>query len=182
MRSRRDFLQLGMRALSAIGGGSVVGRLSQVNAIAQSSCPADYKALVCIFLFGGNDGNNTVIPITTPKSNPNNSYSRYAAARGGLALPEATLNMVNTSQGDQYGLHPSLAELAGLYNNQKNVAILANVGTLVTPLTQKQYLQRSQAIPSNLFSHLDQQTEWQTSVAQGFATSGWGGPLADVIE
>jgi uncharacterized protein (DUF1501 family) len=62
------------------------------------------------------------------------------------------------------------------------VAILANLGTLVTPLTQKQYLQRSQAIPSNLFSHLDQQTEWQTSVAQGFATSGWGGPLADVIE
>src|SRR5437762_883121 len=97
--SRRDILRFGSRALSAIGAASVVGRLSQVNGLAQSSCPADYKALVCIFLFGGNDGNNTVVPITTPKSNPNNSYSQYATVRGGLALPQATLNMVNTSQG-----------------------------------------------------------------------------------
>jgi uncharacterized protein (DUF1501 family) len=180
--SRRDFLRFGARALSAIGAGSVVGRLTQVNAMAQTSCPTDYKALVCIFLFGGNDGNNTVIPVSTPKSNPNNSYTNYATIRGGLALPEASLNMVNTSQGDQYGLHPGLAELATLYNNRKNVAIMANVGTLVAPLTKQQYLQRSQAIPSNLFSHLDQQSEWQTALPQGFSSTGWGGRLADAMQ
>ena len=65
--------------------------------------------------------------------------------RGGLALPQAGLNMINTSQGDQYGLHPGLTEIASLYNSRKNVAILANVGTLVTPLTQAEYLQQAKA-------------------------------------
>jgi len=182
--SRRDLFKLGFRALSAIGGASLAGRLSLVNASAQTAaaCPTDYKALVCVFLFGGNDCNNTVIPISTPKTNSNNSYANYATVRGGLALPQASLNMINTSQGDQYGLHPSLTEIAALYNNKKNVAILANVGTLVGPLTQAEYLGNQGAIPLNLFSHLDQQTEWQTSIAQGFATTGWGGRLADAMQ
>ena len=170
--------------MAAIGAASLAGRLSQVNALAQSSCPsgADYKALVCVFLFGGNDGNNTLIPISTPGSNPNNSYAKYAAVRAGLALPQDSLNSINTSKGDEYGLHPGLVELANLYNTKKNVAVLANVGSLVTPLTQTDYLQQSKAIPLNLFSHLDQQTELQTSMAQGFATTGWGGRLADAME
>jgi uncharacterized protein (DUF1501 family) len=183
--SRRQFLTLGARSLAAIGAASLAGRLSQVSALAQSGCPtgSDYKALVCVFLFGGNDGNNTVIPISTPASNPNNSYAKYAAVRGGLALPnDKTLNSIYTSKGDEYGLHPSLVELAALYNSKKNVAVLANVGSLVTPLTQKEYQSQSKAIPLNLFSHLDQQTELQTSMAQGFATSGWGGRLADAME
>lgn len=179
--TRRNFLKIGLRALSAIGGASVVGRLSQVNALAQSSCPTDYKALVCVFLFGGNDGNNTLIPISTPKSNAYNSYANYSTVRAGLALPQANLNQINTSQGDSYGLHPSLTELATLYNSGK-VAALANVGTLVTPLSQSDYLHQAKAIPLNLFSHLDQQTEWQTSLAQGFATTGWGGRLADAMQ
>jgi len=184
LTSRRDLLKLGLRALSAIGATSVAGRLSLVNAAAQTAaaCPTDYKALVCVFLFGGNDGNNTVVPVNTPKSNANNSYANYATLRGGLALPQANLHMIDTSQGDQYGLHPSLAEIAGLYNNKKNVAILANVGTLVGPLTRAEYLGNQGAIPLNLFSHLDQQTEWQTSIAQGFATTGWGGRLADALQ
>jgi uncharacterized protein (DUF1501 family) len=180
--SRRSFLKLGYRSLAALGTASVAGRLSQVNALAASSCPTDYKALVCIFLFGGNDGNNTVVPVNTPASNPNNSYAKYATVRGGLALDQASLNLINTSKGDSYGLHPSLAELASLYNTKKNVAVLVNVGTLVGPLTQTQYKQQSAAIPVNLFSHLDQQTEWQTSLAQGFATTGWGGRLADAMQ
>jgi uncharacterized protein (DUF1501 family) len=179
--TRRNFLKIGLRALSAIGGASVVGKLSQVNALAQSGCPTDYKALVCLFMFGGNDGNNTVIPINTPKSNAYNSYANYAAVRGGLALPQANLNQINTSQGDSYGLHPGLTELASLYNNGK-VAVLANVGTLVNPLSQSDYLHQAKAIPLNLFSHLDQQTAWQTSVAQGFATTGWGGRVADAMQ
>src|SRR5258708_9762697 len=181
--SRRTFLTCSLRSLAAIGAASVAGRLSQVGALAATSCPTDYKALVCVFLFGGNDGNNTVIPVSISQAtNPLNSYANYAKVRAGLALPQANLNMINTSQGDQYGLHPSLAELAALYNNRKNVAVLANVGNLVTPLTQTQYKTQTAGIPLNLFSHLDQQTEWQSSAAQGFAATGWGGRLADAME
>ena len=100
----------------------------------------------------------------------------------GLALPQASLNSINTSKGDEYGLHPGLVELANLYNTKKNVAVLTNVGSLVTPLTQSDYLTQTKAIPLNLFSHLDQQTELQTSVAQGFAATGWGGRLADAMQ
>jgi uncharacterized protein (DUF1501 family) len=179
--SRRKFLNIGCRSLAAVGAASLVGRFSQVNALAQNACPTDYKALVCIFLFGGNDGNNTVIPISTPASNPNNSYAKYAAVRGGLALPQANLNVISTSQGDQYGLHPNLTGLSTLYSSG-SVAVMANVGTLVTPLTQSQYKNQQAAIPSNLFSHSDQQTEWQSSLAQGFGTTGWGGRLADAMQ
>ena len=182
MPSRRQLLALGGRSLAAIGAASLAGRLSQVSGLAQTACPSDYKALVCVFLFGGNDGNNLLIPISTPNSNPANSYAKYAAIRAGLALPQASLNSINTSKGDEYGLHPSLVELATLYNTKKNVAVLTNVGSLVTPLTQTDYLQQTKAIPLNLFSHLDQQTELQTSVAQGFATTGWGGRLADAMQ
>jgi len=182
MPSRRQFLALGGRSLAAIGAASLAGRLSQVSGLAQNACPSDYKALVCVFLFGGNDGNNMVVPISTLKSNAANSYASYAAVRAGLALPQANLNSINTSKGDEYGLHPSLVELATLYNTKKNVAVLTNVGSLVTPLTQVEYQQQSKAIPRNLFSHLDQQTELQTSMAQGFATTGWGGRLADALQ
>jgi uncharacterized protein (DUF1501 family) len=180
--SRRKFLALSARSLASIGAASLAGRLSQVSGLAQTACASDYKALVCLFLFGGNDGNNLIVPISTPKSNAANSYANYAAVRAGLALPQASLNSINTSQGDEYGLHPSLVELATLYTTKKNVAVLANVGSLVTPLTQSDYLQQSKAIPLNLFSHLDQQTELQTSLAQGFATTGWGGRLADAMQ
>ena len=173
MPSRRQFLALGGRSLAAIGAASLAGRLSQVSGLAQTSCPSDYKALVCVFLFGVNDGNNMVIPISTLKSNAANSYASYAAVRAGLALPQASLNSINTSKGDEYGLHPGLVELATLYNTKKNVAVLTNTGSLVTPLTQTEYKQQSKAIPLNLFSHLDQQTALQTSVAQGFTTTGF---------
>jgi uncharacterized protein (DUF1501 family) len=180
--SRRKFLRISCRSLGTLGAASLMSRFSQVNALAQDSCPADYKALVCIFLFGGNDGNNTLVPISTPGSNPANSYSKYAQVRGGLALPAGNLNVIGNSKGDQYGLHPSLTELASLYNNNRNVAVLANVGTLVTPLTQAQYKNHLAAVPSNLFSHLDQQTEWQTSLAQGSGATGWGGRVADAVQ
>ncbi len=180
--SRRKFLAASARSLAAIGAASLAGRLSQVSGLAQTACPTDYKALVCVFLFGGNDGNNLLVPISTPNSNPNNSYAKYAAIRAGLALPQASLNSINTSKGDEYGLHPGLVELAALYNTKKNVALLTNTGSLVTPLTQTEYLQQTKAIPLNLFSHLDQQTELQTSMAQGFATTGWGGRLADAMQ
>ena len=178
--TRRKFLG---RSLAAIGAASIAGRLSQVNALAATAaCPSDYKAMVCVFLFGGNDGNNTLVPVSiSAATNPVNSYANYANIRAGLALPQASLNMINTAKGDGYGLHPSLVELTSLYNSKK-LAVVANVGNLVTPLLKTQYQQQSAAIPSNLFSHLDQQTEWQTAQAQGFATTGWGGRVADAMQ
>jgi uncharacterized protein (DUF1501 family) len=179
--SRRNFLKISCRSLASLGAAGLMSRFSQVNALAQSACPTDYKALVCVFLFGGNDGNNTVIPISTPAGNPNNSYSVYAGVRKGLALPLASLLPIATSKGDQYGLHPSLVELASLYDS-KNLAVLTNVGTLVAPLTKTAYQKATAAIPLNLFSHSDQQQEWQSSLAQGFARSGWGGRVADLMQ
>jgi len=182
--SRRKFLKIGCQSLSAFGAASLIGRFGEVQALAQSACPTDYKALVCIFLFGGNDGNNTVIPISTPAGNPNNSYSVYSNVRKGLALPlsgPGSILPIAAANGDQYGLHPSLVEVADLYNS-KNMAVLTNVGTLVTPLTRPQYQAVGSNVPLNLFSHLDQQQEWQSSMAQGFATTGWGGRVADLMQ
>ena len=179
--SRRNFLRIASRSLASVGAASIFSRFGQINALAQSTCAADYKALVCVFLFGGNDGNNTVIPQTTPLSNPNNSYSSYAAVRAGLALGQGTLLPAPLANGDLYGLHPSLSGIAQLYGS-KNAAIVANVGTLVKPTTRAQYLAPGSAVPSNLFSHLDQQQEWQSSIAQGFRTTGWGGRVADLMQ
>jgi uncharacterized protein (DUF1501 family) len=167
------------RTLPAVGAWSVAGRLTEMNALA--ACADDYRALVCVFLFGGNDGNNLVVPVTTPATNPDNSYEVYARIRGGLALPQDTLQLIQTGKGDTYGLHPSLKELAELYTTKQNVAVLANTGTLVAPLTRASYQEKTGALPANLFSHLDQQTEWQTAAAQGFASTGWGGRLADAM-
>ena len=99
MPSRRKFLALGGRSLAAIGAASLAGRLSQVNALAQTACPSDYKALVCVFLFGGNDGNNTADPHLDARSNANNSYAKYAAIRAGLALPQASSEFHQHIQG-----------------------------------------------------------------------------------
>lgn len=179
--SRRKFLNISCRSLATLGAAGLVSRFGQVNALAQNACPTDYKALVCVFLLGGNDSNNTVIPISTPAGNPDNSYTVYSNVRKGLALAQNTLHAISAANGDQYGLHPSMTELAGLYTN-KNLAILANVGTLVAPLTKAQYLAPGSKVPSNLFSHSDQQQEWQSSLAQGQASTGWGGRVADLLQ
>jgi len=179
--SRRNFLRIASRSLASIAAAGIFSRFGQINALAQSSCAADYKALVCVFLFGGNDGNNTVIPQSTPTTNPNNSYSVYAGIRKGLALSQSSLLPATLPNGDVYGLHPSLSGIAHLYTNG-NAAIVANVGTLVAPITRTQYLTAGASVPSNLFSHLDQQQEWQSSISQGFRTTGWGGRVADVMQ
>jgi uncharacterized protein (DUF1501 family) len=160
-----------------IGGGSlaaVLGRLAQSEALAQTA--TDYKALVCIFLFGGNDGNNTVIPFSGSQT-----FQDYKNVRDILALDQATVVQLNSSlTQDVYALHPSLSGLAALFNQASpKLAILANVGTLVEPLTAAQYKAGTATVPANLFSHSDQQAEWQTSIAQGGGQTGWGGRTAD---
>lgn len=174
-QSRRDFLRKSCCSLASLGMVGALGRLGTMTAYAAQTC-SDYKALVCVFLFGGNDANNLIVPIST------SGYQNYAAARGnqaqgGLALPQNSLLPLN---GGAYGLHPSLVEVQGLFN-ANNLAFLANVGTLVAPLTQQQYFNGLVPVPDNLFSHSDQQNEWQTAQLSGVPSTGWAGRMADLL-
>jgi uncharacterized protein (DUF1501 family) len=153
----------------------MLGGLSKfglVSAFAQGT--TDYKALVCIFLFGGNDGNNMVVPIDS-------RYAGYQSVRGPLAIPQGQLLALQSGSQANYGLHPSMPEMQGYFNNQKNLAILANVGTLVQPTTQAMY-QAYQNLPENLFSHSDQQDQWQSAQLAGIPQSGWAGKVADSLQ
>jgi len=170
--TRRDFMRL---ACCSAAGASLVGGLSKfglVSALAQGT--TDYKALVCIFMFGGNDGNNMVVPIDS-------RYTGYLQARANLALPQGQLLPLQSGNQSIYGLHPNMPELQSIFNNQKNLAILANVGTLVQPTTQQTY-QKYQNLPENLYSHSDQQDQWQSAQLVGTPTTGWAGKLADSVQ
>ncbi len=175
-RSRRAFLR-NAAALSTLG---LTSRLDLVNLVASASAqPApggDFKALVCVFLFGGNDGNNTVIPFDSA------GYGQYAAVRtaaSGIQLAQSSLLPIQPANtGTPYGLHPALTQLQTLFA-QKKLALLANVGTLLAPTTQAQY--NAGARPLSLYSHSDQQAQWQSSVSDTAAGTGWGGRLADQV-
>ena len=170
INNRRDFLRTGLKSVAAL---SAMGGFTEMNAVAAG---ANYKALVCIFMFGGNDGHNTVIPMTTGIQN----YSNYQIARPSVALSQNSLLPIAKGS-DIYGLHPKLVELQSLYL-QKKAAILANVGMLTVPVGNRtNYLSGQYALPANLFSHSDQQDQWQTSIPTGLVTTGWGGRLADAV-
>ena len=169
---RRHFL---MRA-GALGAGTALAQLGMFAARAQAT--SEYKALVCVFLYGGNDGNNTVVPIDST------GYASYAAARTTIALPQASLlPLVDASGNASFGLHPALGGPNGFQGmwNAKQLAIVANVGTLVTPLTKAQYLSTNSLKPQALFSHLDQQLQWQASLSEAPSSTGWGGRLTDAL-
>ena len=139
--------------------------------------PSDYKALVCIFLSGGNDGTNLVVP-----SDPS-GYAAYARARVDLAIPQAQLLPITArgySDGRSYALHPSVPGLHSLYGQGK-LAVLANVGTLVQPTTLAMY-KAGRGLPLQLGSHLDQSIQWQSSLPDRTFETGWGGRLADVVD
>lgn len=176
IRSRREFLKDTLRSVTALGAVGSMAKFGEMNALAASS--SNYQALVCIFLLGGNDGHNTVVPITTAQQN----YSLYQQARGGLAIPSNTLLPIANGS-DTYGLHPSLVEIQGLYNQGK-AAVLANVGMLVQPMSRAAYLANNNpaSIPSALFSHSDQSAQWQTGIPAGTGSSGWGGRITDLMQ
>jgi uncharacterized protein (DUF1501 family) len=175
--SRRDLLRLGGRTLSTIGAAAAFGRAGLMTARAQSS--SDYKALVCIFLFGGNDANNMLVP------NEAATYANYQKIRQNLALPQGSLVAIHDSPTTTaYGLHPGFAPIAALYNVSKRLALVANVGTLVQPVPRgSNGMPQLTAVPLpvNLYSHSDQQSEWQNAVPQGGVTTGWSGRLADKL-
>lgn len=175
--SRRKFIGSCCAAVGSTGLLSALSQLRLVGAVAgANSGVTDYKALVCLFLAGGNDANNLLVP------NDSAGYAAYAAARTTLALPNAGLLGISplTSDGRSFGLHPSLSGLQELFVAKK-AAMLANVGTLVQPTTQAQYQARSVPLPPQLFSHNDQQVQWQSSVPDRPFTSGWGGRMADLL-
>ena len=169
--TRRDLLRL---ACCSAAGASLVSGLSKfglMSALAQGT--SDYKALVCIFMFGGNDSNNMIVPIDS-------RYTQYVQARSVLALPQSQLLPLQSNGQASYGMHPNMPEMQG-YFNQKNLAILANVGTLVQPTTKAQY-QAYQNLPENLYSHSDQQDQWQSAQLAGTPVSGWAGKVADNVQ
>lgn len=170
--TRRDFVRL---ACCSAATASIVAGLSKfglVSALAQGT--TDYKALVCIFMFGGNDANNMVVPIDSA------GYLNYQTIRANLALSQASLLPLQTGNQANFGLHPSAPELQALFNTNKSLAVLANVGTLVQPTTRQNY-QKYQNLPENLFSHSDQQDQWQTTQLSGMPNAGWAGKVADKI-
>jgi uncharacterized protein (DUF1501 family) len=167
--TRRSFLT----TASMLAAGNALGLrpFGMLNALAETS--SNYKALVCIFMFGGNDANNMLIPNDTA------GYNNYAGIRGALALPQSSLLPLGT--GGAFALHPSMPEVQALFNSN-NAALLANVGTLLTPTSKSAYQAASVQTPTNLFSHPDQQLEWQNQVQDSSGTSGWAGRIADLLQ
>ena len=136
----------------------------------------DYKALVCVFLSGGNDGHNTIVPLTQ------SDFNAYKAARGSLALPDGNgaLLPVQTSNGTPFGLNPGLSYIHPLWSQGK-LAVLANAGVLVQPVTRNQFLTNSAALPTNLFSHSDQMQQMQSGIPSSSGGTGWGARAADIL-
>lgn len=184
--TRREFI--GQANCAALGGAAVTASLLNLNMIGRAAAqdiPAtdDYKALVCVFLSGGNDSFNVIAP------GSGDGYQEYATARGDLAIPPigepsgllALNGAVSESDDRELGVHPSLPILRDLYNEGK-AAIVANVGTLVQPTSLIGFTQGTSPLPNGLFSHSDQAQQWQTSIpdSRGEAT-GWGGRMADLL-
>jgi uncharacterized protein (DUF1501 family) len=195
--SRRKFVGACCSAVTATGMLSTLAQLRLMGAVATpdgssssppraGALPADFKALVCLFLAGGNDANNMVVPFDTA------GYAAYASpsGRGALALPRTQLLGIAPQNGDgrEWALHSSLnADVANTNNtglksvfDGGKMAVIANVGTLIVPTTKAQYTGRTVPLPPQLFSHNDQQVEWQSSVPDKPFATGWGGRLADL--
>ncbi len=174
--TRRTFIrQAACAALTTSGILNTIFDLRRLSAAPMDT--SDYKALICLFLYGGNDANNLIIPHDT------SGYASYVAARGVLAIPQASLLPLTLQNGDgrDFAFHPNLPELQGLFNQGK-LGIVANVGTLVAPVTRAQYLAGGAAVPPQLFSHADQSVQWQTSVPDQISKTGWGGRMADLLQ
>jgi uncharacterized protein (DUF1501 family) len=173
--TRRTFLR--QAACAALGTTGLINTIFDLRKLSAATIPAsDYKALVCLFLYGGNDANNVIVP------HDNSGYASYLAARGILAIPQSSLLPLTLPSGDgrDFGLHPSLPEVQSLFNQGK-MALVSNVGTLLAPITRAEYLAKTVAVPNQLFSHADQSVQWQTSVSNQTSLTGWGGRTADLL-
>jgi uncharacterized protein (DUF1501 family) len=182
--TRRQFLRTASFAsMAGISASPFLMELNSLAAMAQSTGTSDYKALVCVFLQGGNDGHGTVIA-TDP-----DSYGAFTQARSGapgLAYPLSELlpiTLKTPQSGHTFGLNPSLPGVQNLFNAGR-LAIMANTGTLIVPATKAQVEANSVPLPASLFSHFDQTAAWQAIASNGGSAEhvGWGGSVADLIE
>ena len=170
--NRRDFLRTsGAAALFAATPG-----LAYSQVVGGPGPFTDYKALVCVFLFGGNDSYNMLVPNTTAE------YNAYAASRQNLALLQTDLLPITpaSSSGPEFGLHPAMATTQNLFE-QGRAAFVTNVGPLVEPTTRDQYFNGSVILPPQLFSHNDQQDQWTSLRGNVPSKTGWAGRIADLI-
>ncbi|MEO7064179.1 MAG: DUF1501 domain-containing protein [Dokdonella sp.] len=182
-RNRRDFLRnAACASLAAASSNALFSQLRLLNSAvaADAGCAAypavsDYKALICVFLSGGNDSYNLLVPSDTSR------YATYSAARGAMAIARNQLlpiNVTNALGGQNYGLHPSCPELASVFDASHGAFIL-NTGTVLQPTNKVEYLQPGYPVPPQLFSHADQQAQWQYGQPSANGTVGWGGLVAD---
>lgn len=143
--------------------------------LARAAAPADYRALVCVFLFGGNDSHNMIVPLDA-------RFESYRSNRGPLALPRGSLeaNAIKDGAQGSFGLHPRLVQTRGLFESGA-LAVISNVGVLVRPTTRADFTNRTQ-LPPQLFSHNDMQQHWHTLHPQAPVMDGWGGRLGDVLQ
>jgi uncharacterized protein (DUF1501 family) len=170
--SRRNFLRTSACAFGGMALASTLDSFGIVHALTPQQA-TDYRALVCIFLNGGNDGNNTVVDL--------NQYNSYATARGvDLAIAQGSLLQVSPAGGGSFGFHPSLTQLRDLFNQQK-LAVISNVGPLVEPLSKTTYQNGTGKKPLQLFSHSDQVGLFQTAISNVVSQTGWSGRVADLL-
>ena len=170
--NRRDFLRTsGAAALLAATPG-----LAYSQVVGGGGEFTDYRALVCVFLFGGNDSFNMLVPNTTAE------YNAYAASRQNLALLQSDLLPITpaSSSGPDFGLHPSMGAVQGLFQSGE-AAFVTNVGPLIEATTKQQFFDQSVALPPQLFSHNDQQDQWNSLRGNVPSKTGWAGRMADLI-
>jgi uncharacterized protein (DUF1501 family) len=169
--NRRTFIK--SASLAAAGSAAGLRPFGALNALAQSA--TDYKALVCIYLFGGNDGNNTLVQFDSK------DYANYSSIRGPLAIPQSQL--LQLSAAPTYAVHPNLPDIQSLFDKNA-AAFVTNVGTLIEPTNRAQYIAsqfNGNGLPSNLFSHPDQRLEWENAAASTTTQTGWAGRIADTL-
>jgi uncharacterized protein (DUF1501 family) len=173
--NRREFLKWQMAA--AVGSSSLFPLLGNFSNVHAASIGGAYKALVCVFLYGGNDSFNMIVPQSS------SAYNAYSQARQSLAVPRSSLLPVSPNSyndGTTYGFHPKMAEVKQLFDQDK-LSIIANVGMLAEPITQAQYEAKTKAIPPQLFSHSDQQDLWMKAKADSQYPFGWAGRMTDYL-
>jgi uncharacterized protein (DUF1501 family) len=174
--TRREFL--GQASCAAVGStafASTILSLMMTSAASAQTASTDYRAIVCLFLPGGNDSYNLLVPYGLDE------YREYATVRGDLALPHENLIPLTplNNPGRDLAFHPGMGAAAELFNAEK-LAVLANVGSLVRPTTLAEF-NNGISLPYGLFSHSDQQEQWQTSIPDERSGIGWAGRVADLL-